>query len=134
MNRRSFLVVLAALTAVPRLATSRGAIGPVRDPYGQPLDVVVPDVEAAARLGRHYLASREPPPTAERLLAEITQAMGPTWRDPAGPDEASAIARVRRVVTDDYLQGRVADVDGWVLSLTEARFFALAALEFPVVD
>jgi len=31
-------------------------------------------------------------------------------------------------VIDDYRTGRVVDIDGWVLSITEARLYALAAL------
>jgi hypothetical protein len=39
------------------------------------------------------------------------------------------VARARRAVTDEYVSGRVVDVDGWVLSLTEARLYALTVFD-----
>lgn len=44
----------------------------------------------------------------------------------AAPDEVRA--RLGRQVRDDFAAGRVVDIDGWILSRTEARIAALAAL------
>jgi hypothetical protein len=133
MNRRSFLAVLAMVTAFPAMSRKLAASAPHENGGVIGLDVVIADADAAARLGRHYLAALTPPPTAEQLVTEITQSMGPVSGGPEAVDDAVIIERARRAVTDDYLQGRVTDVDGWVLSLTEARLFALAALGFPAV-
>lgn len=46
------------------------------------------------------------------------------------PDEDLAPA-LRRRSGDDFHRGRVVSVNGWVLSLTEARLYALASLILP---
>jgi hypothetical protein len=49
----------------------------------------------------------------------------------AGPDclSANALARsIRDRSRDDFRDGRIVTVDGWMLSLTETRVYALAAL------
>jgi hypothetical protein len=43
----------------------------------------------------------------------------------SGPGLAHAIREMSR---DDFRRGRIATVDGWMLSLTETRVYALAAL------
>ena len=71
---------------------------------------------------------------AELDLQRLVDGVLGPLRLPGGADaidstpEAVLIARARRVVIDDYLAGRVVDIDGWVLSITEARLYALAAL------
>jgi hypothetical protein len=42
---------------------------------------------------------------------------------------ASALAyAIRELSRDDFRRGRIVTVDGWMLSLTETRVYALAAL------
>lgn len=80
------------------------------DPLGQACVRALPRIEASAEhLGR-------------LVLAEMSS---------AGRDCTSAIA-LRRSVREqsraDFDRGRITNVDGWMLSLTETRVYAIAAL------
>jgi hypothetical protein len=129
--RRDVFVSLAAMLAgvlLPSLGPATGQM-PV-SPAGGLLKILVPDIAAASRLGRAYLTAHPAELDLQRLIDGVLGSL----RLPGGADaidstpEAVLIARVRRFVIDDYLAGRVVDVDGWVLSITEARLYALAAL------
>ena len=129
--RRDVLVSLAGMLAGVMLPSLGPAAGEV--PNSQTVDllkILVPDLAAAGRLGRVYLAAHPAELDLERLVDEVLRPM----RLPGGadaidsPPAAVLIARVRRVVIDDYLAGRIVNIDGWVLSITEARLYALAAL------
>ena len=102
LDRRQVLLAIAAIGA--------GAASPARA-------FMQVDEEGARRIGRAYLAGR-PGLDARRLQAELL---------PAGwtPEAAGALrARARR----DFRDGRHFIHDGWRLSDTEGRLFALASL------
>jgi hypothetical protein len=129
--RRDVLVSFAAMLAGVMLPSSGPVAGEV--PGSQAvglLNVLVPDIAAGGRLGRAYLTAHPDELDLQRLVNGV---FGP-MRLSGGADaidstpEAVLIARVRRVVIDDYLAGRIVNIDGWVLSITEARLYALAAL------
>ena len=129
--RRDVLVSFAAMLAGVMLPSPGPVAGEV--PGSQAvglLNVLVPDIAAGGRLGRAYLTAHPDELDLQRLVNGV---FGP-MRLSGGADaidstpEAVLIARVRRVVIDDYLAGRIVNIDGWVLSITEARLYALAAL------
>ncbi|MGB5334331.1 MAG: hypothetical protein WBN07_01830 [Woeseiaceae bacterium] len=129
--RRDVLVAFAAMLAGVMLPSPGPVAGEV--PGSQAvglLNVLVPDIAAGGRLGRAYLTAHPDELDLQRLVNGV---LGP-MRLSGGADaidsipEAVLIARVRRVVIDDYLAGRIVNIDGWVLSITEARLYALAAL------
>lgn len=129
--RRNVLVSLAAMLAgvmLPSLGLAAGQVSGSQ--IGGLLNILVPDLAAAGRLGRSYLSAHPAELDSQRLADGV---LGPL-RLPAAADaidstpETVLIARARRVVVDDYVAGRVVDIDGWVLSITEARLYALAAL------
>lgn len=69
-------------------------------------------------------------PAGEAAPARLAAALlgGPA---PAGADRTAAAAlrhRVRELSRQDFASGRIAQVDGWMLSLTETRLYALSAL------
>jgi len=78
-------------------------------------------------IGRAYLRSLAHRPTAEQIAA--------AWL-PSGEERRRAIAlrptRLAELVSErtleDYRNGRVVSVQGWLLSETEARFAALVAM------
>ena len=129
--RRDFFVSLAAMLAgvmLPSLGPAEGQV-----PNSQPgdlLNILVSDIAAAGRLGRSYLTAHPGELDLHRLVEDVLRPL----RLPAAVDaidsspEAVLIGRARRVVMDDYLAGRVVNIDGWVLSITEARLYALSAL------
>jgi len=129
--RRDVLVSLAGMLAGVMLPSLGPAAG--EDPGSQVvglLNILVPDIAAAGRLGRAYLTAHPVELDLQRLVNGV---LGP-MRLSGGADaidstpEAALIVRVRRVVIGDYLAGRTVNVNGWVLSITEARLYALAAL------
>ena len=94
---------------------------------------------AARRAARMALVSElySDPPALRRIGARVLRDR-PAWRDegvlerswldrePLGHEPRRAlVGRVR----EDYAEGRVLQVDGWVISESEAGLFALLALE-----
>ncbi|MEQ9640993.1 MAG: hypothetical protein RIM84_13305 [Alphaproteobacteria bacterium] len=77
---------------------------------------------AARRVGRRYLAEHAQEADAARLAAHIEAALA------ARGDGVELRQALRNAVRADMRAGRSVLVDGWVLSLTEARLCALAAL------
>lgn len=82
---------------------------------------LITDREGAANLGRSYLAAH-PTEAQRRVLV----------RDLVGPAVPTSVSRASREVANrirgDYAAGSTVVVDGWVLSRTEARLYALVAL------
>lgn len=75
--------------------------------------------EPARRLGRAYLQSLDERPSAAALAGAIWRGM---------PEGGSLRAGIAALIRDDFAQRRTECVDGWLLSRTEARLCALAAL------
>jgi hypothetical protein len=88
--------------------------------------------DAVLRLGRAYLAAHATERDAERLLASVDQALDGQLGQDSEPTEDSAqmIAALKRVVGDEYVRDHVTLLQGWVVSLTEARLYALAAMYY----
>jgi hypothetical protein len=80
------------------------------------------DRDPLAQLGRAYLA--EEPATLEHLV-RATPALTDARRR---ADVRAALPAIRTQARDDFEAGRVRIVDGWVLSATEVRAAAIAAL------
>ena len=117
MTRRLFMLLLAASGCGGTVASGgRGATAaaPARvllDLFGRPARV--------QSLGRAYLASLKQPPSAAALAGAVWQEL-----DGVGTLRAQVADLVRR----DFAAGRIACANGWLLSHTEARLCALAAL------
>jgi hypothetical protein len=127
--RRDVLVTLSAMLAGVMLPSLIPAAGQMP---GSQIDgllfILVPDTEAAERLGRVYLTAHPGELDLQRLVGYVLGRLQSAADAIDCCPEAVLIARARRVVSDDYLAGRVVNIDGWVLSITEARLYALAAL------
>ena len=83
---------------------------------------------SAAAVGRAYLADHPDEADRDRLAAQLGAGLRCQDCDPARSDTARLRAGLARQLRADFGQSRVVRVDGWVLSLTEARLCALAAL------
>jgi hypothetical protein len=101
LNKRELLAALVALGA--------GAVAPAA--VAQPAAL---DVSAGRAIGEAYLAAHP----AERLPALAAELL------PAGLSDA-ALARLRAQAAADFGAGAVFVYEGWRLSRTEARLFAL---------
>jgi hypothetical protein len=86
--------------------------------------------DAVLRLGRAYLEAHSEGKDTERLLASVDQALAGLQGENSRPPEDSAqmITALKRVVRDEYIGDQVTLLQGWVVSLTEARLYALAAM------
>jgi len=117
LDRRRFLQVTAigviAAVAEPACADDRSdAID-----HPQLLDLLGP--ERVRELGTHYRAATPTENTAEALRAALSKRPSSLF-----PLPASRSSRIR----DDFESGRTVLVDGWMLSVTEARQAALFSL------
>jgi hypothetical protein len=87
----------------------------------------VGDVDAAARIGRAYLQANRSERNLDTLLAAIDAAL---VGDPGlgGGDTQRLLTALQHTVRGEYLRGESVNVQGWVLSVTEARVYAVLAL------
>jgi hypothetical protein len=125
-SRRAFLltVLVGALAA-----TGCGEQDASRSPDGAPqwLPGAVGDVDAAARLGRAYLQANPGENNLDTLLAAIDAAL--VGGSGAGEsDTQRVLTALQHTVRAEYLRGESVNVQGWVLSVTEARVYAALAL------
>lgn len=127
MRRRSFLSVLISAGALvagwPGIGRGGLEAGPVRS-----LLAALRQGDSAAVVGAAFL--RQHPAEADARYLGTTVAADLRCRG-CDPLRASR-TRVRRAISEqvreDFAHGRVVEVDGWVLSATEARLYGLAAL------
>jgi hypothetical protein len=80
--------------------------------------------DSAARLGRFYLEVNPREADAALLVTLISPAL-----PPASPSADEALrADLEERIRNDFIYGNTVAVDGWLLSLTEARLCALVSL------
>jgi hypothetical protein len=84
--------------------------------------------DSAAAVGRAYLAGHPAEADRARLAAGLAEAARCQDCDPAQAPAERLRAALARPIRADFAAARVVRVDGWVLSATEARLCALAAL------
>ena len=83
---------------------------------------------SAAVVGRAYLAAHPAEAKRDWLAERLSADLRCHDCHPARSDAGRLRAGLARQLRADFGQSRVVRVDGWVLSLTEARLCALAAL------
>jgi hypothetical protein len=126
-SRRGLIAAVLGAALYPgSRARSAGAAGAAATSGQAALAAVCADLPRADAIGQACLralpggvASAEP--LAALILADL----------PAASDRASGrtlATAVRQRSRDDFRDGRIVSVDGWMLSLTEARVYALAML------
>ncbi len=129
-GRRGFLAVLAGLGLAAALRASPGPI-----PYGdnpsrlrQRLAGIIGCPDSAVVVGRAFL-DMAPGEADPKLLADlICQGRTRSKEAALALDEGGTRRLVQTWIREDFAQGRTVSVQGWILSLTEARLYALTAL------
>lgn len=123
-TRRAVIVALLGGGAVVAAGGAYVVLsgGDDADTTSEPADVAADD--ALVAVGRRYLRDHPDEADAAVLLAAL-HALGDSV--PAAP--ATRLAVLRDQVTADFEAGEVVEVDGWIISLTEARAAALYALD-----
>jgi hypothetical protein len=131
MKRRQLLTAFGlwgvswAAFSTPALAWLQSAARPNR---AERLLTALGRPESAAVVGRRYLAAH--PQEADRswLATQLDADLRCQDCDPLQADGPALRAGLSRQIRTDFARSRVVRVEGWVLSLTEARLCALAAL------
>jgi hypothetical protein len=124
MSRRTFLTLCGVSVAA---AGSVGAVkligGGPREELTSRVAAAFSDLEAARGVGQAYLEDHSGEGD-EGELVRLLEASNTAWRRVSGPRQVRRLARAE--ARRDYSAGRLATVDGWYLSRTEARLCALA--------
>ena len=121
MNRRAFLVTAAAGTAGLVLPARGGAGVPAAILENPRLLQILRNKRTVREIGRRY---RKIVPRENDAQA-LAQALLPSPRVTAPASLQSAISEQ---IQRDFAEGRTLTLDGWVLSVTEARQCALYSL------
>lgn len=131
IDRRTFVKEAGRATALalaaPSLLSALAGCGPDAELGGR-LAGFYGDPEAAAAVGRVWLAAS--PEEADRALLIERMADGSLdeWERLARRDPEALRAAVRARHRTDFAEDRVVRLNGWILSETEVRLCALAAL------
>ncbi len=86
------------------------------------------DRRSASAVGRRYLGERREPPSVTRLTDDVAASLRGGRRAIVEADDGALRELLAGAVRADFGADRVVEVDGWVLSATEARLYGLAAL------
>ena len=84
--------------------------------------------DSAARLGRLYLDEKPREADTALLVRLIGAARGPALPPPSPTTDEALRADLEERTRNDFILGNTVAVDGWLLSLTEARLCALVSL------
>lgn len=123
ITRAGLLVVLPAY-----VVTDPGTN--VLQPLASRLNRFFSSKESAQVIGQRYLAMN--PAEADSALLTARIAMTPQYYlRLASADEPRLRGLILARQQADFAESRTVTIDGWVLSLTEARLCALAALDVP---
>jgi hypothetical protein len=133
MDRRSFGVRAALAVGWLGLRPDGVWAQVVADPWqrqARRLSGVLCHRASAERVGRAYLRAHPTEARIEVLVAGLTAGWGedPAWLGQAGSQADELRARLQAQVRADFAARRTVSVRGWVLALSEARLFGLAAL------
>ena len=118
------LIAGCATNARYRSAVLRRTVGPEPEWLGH----LVGDRDAAARLGRAYLDAHPEYRQGNRLMSALEKALPRQAPIPEPQRSAVFAGALQRQVSREYARGEVEVVSGWVLSITESRLYAFAAL------
>jgi len=126
MKRRNFIIVSAvgaAAVSIPILFHLLDDIE-YNPALGQPKSLMlIWDQETIKSIGNQY-RSIYPKENSERSLVKLLKEFDP------GQDGSNAWA-LEENITDEFQNGNTVMIDGWILSLTEARQCALASVVKP---
>lgn len=132
ISRRNMLKQLARgglLFVLPAYFVT-GSASEVLQPLASRLNRFFSSKESARLIGQRYLALAPAEADAALLAARI--AVTPQYYlRLASAAEPTLRALILAQQQADFAEGRTVTVDGWILSLTEARLCALAALDAP---
>lgn len=130
IGRRGFLAAALGVTATAltaRFAFERTATEDDLSSDAERLVGAFPSTESAAELGRAYLATVALERSPNLLVERIVTGLPGGYASVRG-NEAHLQTLLAQRLKEDFRRGHTVTVDGWILSRTEARLFALAAI------
>ena len=122
LDRRSFLRLSASVVAGGLVLSGCEGEHAEVDALDRPLLLEMLGPDRVRSLGSRYIAMVPSENSAQALRAAIAQ------RRSSPLHVAWARTSIEDAVREDFADGRTVIVDGWILSLTEARQCALFAL------
>ena len=131
IERRAFLRGAGAATALglaaPALAAFLAGCGR-ESALAQSLSGFFADPESARAVGREYLELSPDEADADTVLERLAGPQRREWEALAASDPDRLAQALRLQHRSDFAHERVVAIRGWILSVTEARLCALAAL------
>lgn len=122
-------VVAMYSTATPAVAVPTRRTRTDANPIDDDLARLFADPGAAEAIGRAYLLDQIAPcPTLRSLRAQVRLALQLEEPDQGRPDRTTLRARLRARIRQDFADGNVTMIDGWMLSRIEAQTCAIAYL------
>jgi hypothetical protein len=134
LTRRDIIRLNAAILAAPALATPAAASGHGRNPPDC-LSRLFAEFRSAAVIGRAWLLGQGVSLSASdsvfaSLWADCMGALELDAADLREPEGEALEARLRSRIRQDFAEGNVVIVDGWMLSSVEAQVCAIICLSF----
>jgi hypothetical protein len=131
LTRRSFLLSLAgAAGSVCFVSGCQRFVTAV--PGSQPWSEWLLDAynrESVSRLGTAYRADHPEESSAEVLAGSIERALAEAGNPGKAADPAGHAVILQQRVRDEYARGEIVRLSGWIVSITEARLYALVSLD-----
>jgi hypothetical protein len=128
VTRRTFIAGLVAGIAGAALGLRLYWSGGSAAREARRLAGVLQHPDSAALLGRLYLDGNPREADAARLLTLIGASPGPALPPVSAATNEALRARLEERIRNDFINGDTVAVDGWLLSITEARLCALVSL------
>mgnify|MGYP001828010106 CR=1 FL=1 len=129
LDRRRFLAAALALTT-GALTWQQTYADPPADSGNAEASSLLATLSApnaAARIGKAYLAANPREASPDSLLRQLDQAL--MTQVGALPDTPETmLAALTKLLEAEYCDGPLVRADGWLLAPSEARLYALAAL------
>lgn len=126
MDRRHFLGALSGvIVGLPAWFGAAGSEAQAR--LSHRLVAVFRQPQSAIAVGRRFLDRHPEEAGAEPLTTRIVADLQARGWDPLRADTATLRAALSRQIQADFDTARVVQVQGWLLSATEARLCGLAA-------
>ncbi len=130
LSRRGLIggAVAAGTAWIGRRAWGFGVLGPAQSPSAESaLAELCADLRCSHRIAAACLAALPPHESKPEALTRLI--LEETGTGDAGKTSAAVLQRaVRKRSRDDFRDGRIVTVEGWMLSRTETRVYALSSL------
>ena len=133
ITRRGFLLTIAAAVVAGCTDSGLDAVttsSQKADFIKAAMPGLTSDRAAAARIGRFYLDAHPEYQAGDALVKDIELTLTRSDPDVAkSTDSNRVIVLVKKIIASEFQNNKVEKVSGWILSMTEARLYALFALE-----